>query len=150
MIASIEATVGIPLNKDFAITLPQDIYQAWKVLLHWIATRRLPEHVADDELLLIRCWALGERHGIEEFQDEAMLALLLWCEDFHLDMDTIERGLSSTRPGSKLRRLVAEELIFNIDAVAEPAAGLETKGEGRTHLSCGSRSISFLVTSLRP
>ncbi|KAK5732669.1 hypothetical protein LTR17_010350 [Elasticomyces elasticus] len=98
------------------LTFPTDSEEAWKVLLHWIFKHDLPEdeqHRIDDcegwELLMVECWAMGNRYKIPKFQDLVMLELLdglLMYTSF--ETDTIKQAFATTPAGCALRMMMAE------------------------------------------
>lgn len=107
-----------------SISLHGDDHEAWKILLYWTVTRCLPGDVTDSEVLMVRAWALGEKYEVVEFQDEVMLSLLLRCESNSMEVDAIESAFLLTHPGSKLRCLMAEELIWTIEETKNGPATL--------------------------
>ncbi|KAK5688473.1 hypothetical protein LTS10_000451 [Elasticomyces elasticus] len=131
------------------ISFPEDNLEAWKVLLYWMITHKLPkaaelllqqfefegeEHEEDkkeeedkkdeedetrtdtDHKLCIRCWALGDKYDVPDFQDLIMLELLRSIELEPIQLDEIKEGIECTGPGSKLRDLMAEELAREVSA----------------------------------
>jgi len=55
------------------------------------------------EVVLVTCWALGDKYSIPAFQDEAMLQLLRLCEPDVLSKATAAKALEMSAPGSKMR-----------------------------------------------
>ncbi|KAK3115577.1 hypothetical protein LTR53_004937 [Teratosphaeriaceae sp. CCFEE 6253] len=108
------------------LSFPEDDLGAWEVLLYWLLKHGLPPlmHVprefftlptGDFELLLVRCWAMGEKYCLPSFQDLMMTTLLKWVEICStLDRATLEEAFSSTPPGCVMRLLAAADLALQI------------------------------------
>jgi hypothetical protein len=62
---------------------PTADYEAWKVLAYWMVKQRLPPVEELTESLLVSSWLLGEDYVIPDFQDEVMLALLIYYDENH-------------------------------------------------------------------
>lgn len=62
------------------------------------------------ETLLVNCWVQGDKYGIVAYQDEAMIQLLHIYREKVPQHEVIELALAKSAPGSKLRKLMAEEL----------------------------------------
>ncbi|KAI7163042.1 hypothetical protein KC349_g1597 [Hortaea werneckii] len=92
------------------IDFPKDDYDAWAVLMFWMMSAF---HIAKTKLkpdLLIKCWVLGDKYEIPEFQDQIMLELLFMVQYYDYDTEDIIRLGSELSPaGSVLKRLIAEE-----------------------------------------
>lgn len=91
------------------IDFPEDDYDAWAVLMFWMMSAF---HIAKNKLkpdLLIKCWVLGDKYEIPDFQDRIMLELLLIFEVDYATEDIIELGSRLSPAGSFLKRLMAEE-----------------------------------------
>lgn len=110
------------------LSLPEDDYQAWKVLLYWVAKRCLPKEATDSELLLVHSWALGEKYDIADFQDEVMLALLIRCAGKSMGIDAIRNAFVETETDSQLSYLMAEELLYRLGQ-ADGKVGAMTEDE---------------------
>ncbi|KAI7196676.1 hypothetical protein KC363_g766 [Hortaea werneckii] len=91
------------------IDFPKDDYDAWTVLVFWMMNTF---NIAKEEItpdLLIKCWVLGDKCEIPEFQDQIMLELLfIFVQDYATE-DIIKLGSELSPTGSVLKRLVAEE-----------------------------------------
>lgn len=63
-----------------AIKFPQDDLEAWKQLIYWIGTGKFALNTVEtdskDPSLLMRCWLLGAKYKVLDFQDCAMMDLL--------------------------------------------------------------------------
>lgn len=97
---------------------PEDDTEAWKVLVFWMIMKRLPEKATentgkeDRTALLIYCWVLGDKYGLPEFQDVAMLELLFRSRRCWMDAEHVELIADNTMSGSKLRRLAVGEVVL--------------------------------------
>ncbi|EME78881.1 uncharacterized protein MYCFIDRAFT_83776 [Pseudocercospora fijiensis CIRAD86] len=107
-------------GKEGKLDFPDDDREAWECAIYWMINR---EAVFDPPnggalVLLVKCWALGEK-----FQDECMLTLIHYFEDSALSPEThdLDQIFELIRPGSKLARLFAEELIHIIFRDRPPA-----------------------------
>lgn len=90
---------------------PDDHAGAWEILLFWMLKHALPKGIESDDELLIHCWVLGDKYGLPSLQDETMLRLLQFYDSNCSTWPTYLLGASLTPPGSRLRRLIAEEVI---------------------------------------
>lgn len=92
---------------------PDDNVGAWRVLLYWIMHRKQPDDLlVKSDLVAVRCWVLGDKYDIPRFQDEAMFALLAIYSERRPRKGTIGEAVVSSAPSSKLRKLMAEEVVF--------------------------------------
>jgi len=73
--------------------------------------REHPEHelLTRPDVLAVGCWILGDKYDIPEFQDEAMLALLVSIANNSLTKDMFSEIALGVPIDSKLRALIAEE-----------------------------------------
>lgn len=98
---------------------PADDRGAWDVLLYWKYNEKLEHtHAAHPDAkmkVLIQCWVLADKYNIKQFQDEAMWELIKMVEHRGPAMDTIKLAFDTTAPGSKLRNLMAEELLYYME-----------------------------------
>ena len=98
------------------LTFPEDSEDAWKLLLHWKIKGALPDledlEDIEQQRQLVHLWTLGDKYGIPELQDIAMLELLevLTGHDSHIDV--IKIAFENTAPGSPLRKVMAEETVY--------------------------------------
>ncbi|KAK5696312.1 hypothetical protein LTR17_024321 [Elasticomyces elasticus] len=101
---------------------PDDDVDVWQVLLQWAIQRDVPHWESIDGetriSLLIRCWVTGDKYGLHDFQDEIMLEALM-CFRGHVEDKDLHLGVTLTAPGSALRCLVAEEMVFKVYAQKE-------------------------------
>ena len=97
------------------MTLSEDDADAWKILLHWKLKGTIPPRdFVDDhgQVLLVRCWCLGDKYDITEFQDLAMLELIKVLNGVETTLDIVKIAFDNSAPGSKLRKLMAEETVY--------------------------------------
>ncbi|KAK5136592.1 hypothetical protein LTR08_002606 [Meristemomyces frigidus] len=93
------------------LKFPNDDSDAWEVLLFWMIKNTLPD-TQDNAHTMILCWVLGDKYAMPVFQDHAMLELLRTNSTQELGFEALKLALSMSAPGSKLRKLVAEELVY--------------------------------------
>lgn len=106
---------GFREGKQGSLTFPDDDRLAWEILLYWIVKREvlwLEGNIMD----CISCWALGDKYGIVAFQDEAMLELLRYFNKHWLGLKQLSKGLEFSPCGSKMRLLLAEEIVYAMDS----------------------------------
>ncbi|KAK4544937.1 hypothetical protein LTR36_003842 [Oleoguttula mirabilis] len=81
--------------------------------------RDFPKRLAtEDDELAVRCWVLGDCYDIARFQDEAMLAVMKSFQEISAcwpAFETIANAFKDTPPGSKLRRLMVEQLVLMLE-----------------------------------
>ena len=99
-----------------SMRFPADELDAWKMMLYWKIEGDLPdlddvEDYHGEELLYTRAWVLGDRYDIKEFQDLVMLELLRLLKTCEFRFDIARVGFENTAPGSKLRKVMAEEIV---------------------------------------
>ncbi|KAK3619866.1 hypothetical protein LTR56_023760 [Elasticomyces elasticus] len=98
------------------LSFADDSEEAWKVLLYWMFKHDLPDDEqrrTDDcegwELLMVECWAMGNRYNIPKFQDLVMLELLDCLRKYTtFETDTIKQAFATTPAGCALRMVMAE------------------------------------------
>lgn len=77
--------------------------------------RELPDGLfCGDIILIMRCWVLGDKYAIVDFQDEDMMILLYESQHNGLGWDVIKEGVIHSRPGSPIRRLLAYEAVIQV------------------------------------
>lgn len=121
------------------LRLPLDNVEAWETLVYWIIRKDLPEgqgeRYEDDVRRFVRCWALGEKYKIEQFQDEVMLELLNLLEEEEVQdapylIDIIEEAVRTTSQDSAMWRLMTETLVQLVyDLVVVDASKLDGCGK---------------------
>ncbi|KAK3619034.1 hypothetical protein LTR56_024289 [Elasticomyces elasticus] len=106
------------------LRFPEDDVDVWGILLYWMLIKELPEtalgtramkdqELAEFELLLVRCWAVGERYQVPQFQDLVMLELLVFLYRGHsplIGLVTLKEAFATTPPGRPMRKLVARNV----------------------------------------
>ena len=70
-----------------------------------------PSEKIHDQKLLVECWLIGHEFRIAEFQDNVMLYLIHHFETELAEFGVIKTAFRKTGPASKLRHLMAEELL---------------------------------------
>ncbi|KAK4962984.1 hypothetical protein LTR10_000611 [Elasticomyces elasticus] len=107
-------------GEDGRLSFPEDDLDVWEVLLHWAVVRSLPAWSStngkEKEALLIRCWVLGDKYQLSPFQNEVMLDLIMYQSTDLAGVENLMLGVKLTRPGSELRRVMAQELVWRIQA----------------------------------
>lgn len=98
-------------GQERCLHFPDDDSTVWGVLVYWIIKREMPKTLSDVPTCCVRCWVLGDRYDIKDFQDQAMLALIRYCEDKRLDVGVMKEAVSNSAQGTKLRQLVAQEAV---------------------------------------
>ncbi|KAF7187538.1 hypothetical protein HII31_11162 [Pseudocercospora fuligena] len=111
-------------GKEGKLDFPDDGREAWECLIYWMFKREaVLDPLPDGALVLIvKCWNLGEKYDIKQFQDECMLRLIRYFEHSELSPKDHDLGqiLHNIRPASKLARLFAEELVQIVFNVSSP------------------------------
>lgn len=100
---------------------PQDPVIAWEILIYWMIKGVLPESKFEDNVKereaqdwLVWCWVLGDKYHLPAFQDVVMLQLLYIIRDTGITTESATIATSNTPPDSKLRKLVANEIIYSV------------------------------------
>ncbi|CAK3991913.1 Hypothetical predicted protein [Lecanosticta acicola] len=97
--------------------------QTWKILLLWIVTgqgiefEELDSDGLDDSrpiLPLSRAWIAADKYLMAPLQDKIMLEIIRALESHELDINTAKEVFENTAPDSKLRRVAAEEVTFEL------------------------------------
>ncbi|RMX80832.1 hypothetical protein D0867_16345, partial [Hortaea werneckii] len=102
------------------LRIEEDNRDTWKALLHWLFKGVLAFEAKDDPTRLIDLWIVGDKYGVVALQNDAMYALLEYVdtsrEGYTLPLVTIKDGLNRTSPGTVMRKLLAQEILGQIDA----------------------------------
>ena len=97
------------------LQFPHDSQDAWELLLYWVFKGAMPVRTAyshDDIAAFVGCWCLGDKYLMPELQDQVMLDLLLVLEgDKFASVDIVKQAFENTAAGSKLRDVMAEEVL---------------------------------------
>ncbi|SMQ55182.1 unnamed protein product [Zymoseptoria tritici ST99CH_3D7] len=100
-----EATEG-------SLSFPEDELVAWVFILFWTFHRTLPGSGDCGNLLFaIKCWVVGDKYGIAQFQDAIMLSILRRLDsmiDESMDINALLFALENTLPNAPLRELLLE------------------------------------------
>ncbi|KAK3712839.1 hypothetical protein LTR37_008930 [Vermiconidia calcicola] len=110
-------------EKSGTLRFPDDDVEAWNALLFFKYWSYLPTCVDPQELRgneehrrkLIKYWALGDKYDVKEFQDTVMLQLLRELAHQRTNLEAVKLAFENTAPGSKLRRLYAEEVVYMVE-----------------------------------
>ena len=102
--------LGVRSSPD-TLRFPEDDRDAWEVFLHWLLKGTIPPIAGVDGWELnVKCWILGDRYNIPDFQDDAIFDMLSESESGFLPrLSAIQLAFAGTPQGSKLREYMAEE-----------------------------------------
>ena len=70
-----------------SIVVKEPDWESWQLFLYWLLKREIPQHTHNNQMLLVRCWALGEHLEVRDVMDAVMLRLLLFY-------DLVENGIT--------------------------------------------------------
>lgn len=138
-------------------------WEAWLVFHYWIMKRELPVELKEDQMLLVRCWCIGEYYWIRDFMSDVMFRLLRYfdneenivsidavrlafCKTQHNALDKDSDWTKIRHPRS-IRFVMAEELLYSplIDSAADITKhGLnqcDCEGE-----NCGMEELPFVLS----
>ncbi|KAK5688504.1 hypothetical protein LTS10_000482 [Elasticomyces elasticus] len=99
------------------LRFPDDDLISWQLLLRWIYQRVVPISAFENEADLssaMRTWGLGERLDVPEFQNQVMLCILRWLNEYSIDPELIKNVVKSSHPGSPMRTLMAVETAWQL------------------------------------
>ena len=103
-------------EKD-VMRFPEDDPVAWKVLLYWRIQGCLQRSFAEDAestmMQLIRCWALGDKYDVKNFQDVIMLDLIQTLNIHLVKFEVVRFAFENTPDKSPLRKLMAQEAVIS-------------------------------------
>ncbi|KAK1823579.1 hypothetical protein LTR12_001990 [Friedmanniomyces endolithicus] len=106
-------------GKKARLNFPEDDVDAWKVLLRWAFTHTVPhwtkKMAGKIEMVFVDCWVLGDKYQIRSFQNEVMMEMLYYYTCNSGSFEVLRHGVEQTSSGSKLRRLMAEEVVAGVD-----------------------------------
>ena len=68
---------------------------------------------------LVRCWILGDKYDIKEFQDLIILELIQSVKGVIVPLTTVKTAFENTPPKSPLRTFMAEEAAWRIKNMSE-------------------------------
>lgn len=116
-----EGTIGI-------LRFPEDDVDVWKVLQYWMFKRSLPDDLGVPQTekgycdLLVSCWAHGDKYNMPTFQDIIMVKLLCALENTIICLEQAKVAFGTTAPGSKVRAIFAEEVVYLMKTASGPVA----------------------------
>lgn len=93
---------------------PEDDQTAWETLLYWKLRSKMPEIQGnnDDRIIqVIRCWILGDKYDVKEFQYLSMLKLSKILQEAHVKLDAVKLAFDNTTDGSPLRKFLARQTL---------------------------------------
>ncbi|KAK3721041.1 hypothetical protein LTR37_003331 [Vermiconidia calcicola] len=95
------------------LKFPEDDEDAWKVLLQWFVKKELPVLKMNQatQMLWVRSWIIGDKYGIEAFQDLVMLELLNELAYQKTSLEVVRTVFEGTMEESPMRKLMAEETV---------------------------------------
>ena len=115
-------------EKD-VMRFPEDDATAWETLLYWkiqgYLHRAFAEDAESDIMQSIRCWALGDKYDVKNFQDVVMLDLIALLSSRGVKFNVVRFAFENTPQKSPLRTFMAREAIItystclNLDAPQE-------------------------------
>jgi hypothetical protein len=128
-------------------------YEAWQVFMYWLTYREIPQAIWQNQELIVRCWGLGEWLVVFDFMSDLILRLMQLYErnGSNLSAQAIQMAFCATRmstlQGSKLRMLIAEEIVKG--AILSDRSGLDhvhqlgVKGCSKDHKgqTCGLQDL---------
>ena len=124
----IEAFKADYRGKPVTLHFYNDDPKVWETLLYWIIHHKLPRDLTSyeidddsirtnftnfdaDNLPLLHAWLLGERTGIEEFQDTIMLELLRNHKLRPISLDLTTKIFALAPEKSVMRKFLAEHVV---------------------------------------
>jgi hypothetical protein len=154
----------VSLGQHYGVEFHDADYEVWEVLLYWLLKRKLPQQIRRDQMLLVRCWVLGEDLAIQYFMADIMFRLLRYFnkEGSLVTIAAAKYAFCKTRRNvlvagnplfgmdKTIRLLFAEELIKSglVDyPYTLPERGLDICDEG--HEDCGLAELPDLLMLAR-
>lgn len=106
----------------------KDFTEAWQQVLFWIINKRLPRPLeeqqqgdapapastAEDMILWVKTWVLGDKYCIPRLQNSVMIKLLQYFRTKHLpdEVEHVNNMLLISPIDTPLRRLLSEEVVI--------------------------------------
>jgi hypothetical protein len=159
----IEAMIT-PVNDEgrVSIIVKEPDWESWQIFLYWLLKREVPQHTHNDQMLLVRCWVLGECLQVPDFMDDVMLRLLLFYDvaGNSITVEVARYALCRTKSSAldvtktvpnttHIRVLVVEELLKSEIIKSEhdiQEVGLDKCRRG--HEDCGISELPGLLDFL--
>ncbi|KAK4895407.1 hypothetical protein LTR27_006471 [Elasticomyces elasticus] len=127
------STTGTQLEPG-VLRFPDDDLISWQLLLRWMYQRVVLSGAFENEADLssaMRTWGLGERLDVPDFQNQVMLCILRWLNEYSIDPELIKNVVKSSHPGSPMRTLMAVETAWQLqNHNFEPGVLGELDGHG--------------------
>ncbi|KAK4963049.1 hypothetical protein LTR10_000677 [Elasticomyces elasticus] len=160
-------------DESGTLSFPEDDISAWEQLVYWMVTSNMSSitqpsndgesqaDLAERQLLLVRCWAIGEKYAVCDFRETIMSSLLAGAGvEKHFRVEAITEAFATTPPGSRLRLLMAEDVarqlnyhhsmkFEDLDSFGSlPSVTSEVvDAVSRWHEDCGDESDRLCATS---
>lgn len=112
------------------LRFPDDHQGAWEILLYWIIKGQFLCEGEDERshiIQLVRCWVLGDKYCLADFQDLAMADLLqiLNSNSEAFPFYAVELAFSNTPDKSPLRTLIARWVVHEVVTGVRTAEDME-------------------------
>ncbi|KAK4506439.1 hypothetical protein PRZ48_000171 [Zasmidium cellare] len=100
--------------KSGILRVPDDDIDTWALFMYWLVKRELPCHVSDIRWA-VKAWTFGDKYGISQFQNAAMLEVLSRFNLMDLrspaDVALVEEAFVLCPQGSLMRKFLAEQVV---------------------------------------
>ena len=111
-------------GEEGVMRFPEDDPMAWETRLFWKFRGEVQCARAEDDddakiMQLVRCWILGHKCDVNEFQNLIMLELLNVLVDAYAPYESIKVAFENTPENSPLRTLMGREAVASYHAVDE-------------------------------
>lgn len=99
---------------------PEDLKDAWELLLYWLFTGHVPHKVRDQadqtvsSLCLVNCYVLADRLIIPSLQNEIMIELIFRRETSNMPQEAARQALMTVPSASPLCMLVMQDLMAQV------------------------------------
>ena len=148
-------------DSEGILHFPEDDIDGWSTLLFRKSKGRLPSIIFPKEVNerqehLVRLLVLGDKYGVDAFQDLVMLELLLALDHTRTKLETVRMAFENAPPDSKLQMVKAEVLVRTKDLYSTESydgfeifeslvsfipAMMRTTDRSHNGLACGGRRI---------
>ncbi|KAK5702608.1 hypothetical protein LTR97_003553 [Elasticomyces elasticus] len=116
------------------LRFPDNDLISLQLLLRWMYHRVVPSGAFDQEVDIssaMRTWGLGERLDVPDFQNQIMLCILRWLNEYSIDPELIKNVVRSSHINSPMRTLMVIETAWQIqNHNFEPEVLEELDGHG--------------------
>lgn len=106
-------------GEEETLGFPEDDQTSWQTLLHWkikgslTGVDGLREREAIEQWT--KCWVLGNKYDVKEFQDLVFLELLKCLDGVDATPQAVEFAFKNTPANSPMRQLMAREAVASFD-----------------------------------